>query len=362
MIDVFARPSRRFWLLHSAGWFGALLVSFVSALAHGEPVGYWKVSLLLAAVGFIVTLGLRPFLRFGADRPLLRLIALMVAPVLLACGAMALTYTVALVAWCEENRPGGTLGYVAYMASTIYMVMTWVALYIGINYQRRLREQTAAAMAASLAAHQAQLRMLRYQLNPHFLFNTLNAISTLILDRDTAPANRMVQGLSAFLRHSLDTDPDQRVTLDQELAAIDLYLGIEAVRFAGRLRVEKAIAPACRSALLPSLLLQPLVENAIKHAVARNLAGGTLRLEVGCRDRQLQLSIADDGPGASQGESMPSGSGVGLSNTRDRLRVLYGADHSVEVHRRPGGGCEVRISLPFEAAPEADGEAAEDAR
>jgi two-component system LytT family sensor kinase len=351
--EVFVpRSSRLFWLLHSAGWSGVFLISYLSALGHGEPASYWKISLLLAAAGFAVTLGLRAVLRDLAELPGWRLVARMVVPVVLACAAMALINTLALILWCGEDRPSGTLGYVAYLAKTIYIVMTWTGLYVGIRYQRRLREQTEAALVVREIAHQAELRMLRYQLNPHFLFNTLNAISTLILDRDTAIANRMVQRLSAFLRHSLDHDPVQQVTLEQELGALDLYLGIEAVRFAERLKVEKHIAPECRSALLPGLLLQPLVENAIKHAVARSVEGGTLRLSAYRDAGRLRLSVADDGPGIAHDEPVPPSAGIGLRNTRDRLRVLYGTQQSFEIHRRPEGGCDVRLSLPFEVAPE----------
>jgi len=229
--------------------------------------------------------------------------------------------------------------------------MSWVGLYIGITYQNRLRQQIEATLAARVVAQQAQLQMLRYQLNPHFLFNTLNAISTLVLDHETTTANRMVQGLSAFLRHSLDTDPMHQVTLDQELAALDLYLGIETMRFAERLKVETDIAPDCRHARLPGLLLQPLVENAIKHAVAKHVDGGTLRLAARRDGRRLWLSVIDDGPGTGHGDPAPSsGRGVGLNNTRVRLRLLYGAEQSFEIVRRPEGGCEVRLSLPFTAA------------
>jgi hypothetical protein len=268
-----------------------------------------------------------------------RLIALMAAPVVLACCAMALVYTFALVWWCRDNRPSTTWGYVAGMASTIYIVMTWLGLYVVIKYQQRLRQQTEAALVARVAAHEAQLRMLRYQLNPHFLFNTLNAISTLILDRDTGTAHRMVQGLSGFLRHSLDNDPVERVTLDEELAALELYLGIEAVRFADRLQLEYAIAPDCRSALLPSLLLQPVVENAIKHAVARRIEGGRVRLSAHRDADQLCLRVTDDGPGSADGPPVPPGNGVGLTNTRDRLRVLYGAHQRCEIRPRPAACC-----------------------
>lgn len=358
--------TRSFWLLHSAGWSGAFLINYLSALAHGKPASYWEISVMLAAAGFVVTLGLRPLLRRWAGLPFWRLIARMLVPVLLACAVMTIAYTLAIFRWCsEEDRPRDTLGYLAYMASTLYIVMTWVGLYIGIKYQQRLRQQTEAMLAATMRAQQAQLQVLRYQLNPHFLFNTLNAISTLVLDRDTATADRMVQRLSAFLRHSLEGDPTQHVTLDQELAALDLYLGIESVRFGERLKVDRDIAPDCRAALVPGLLLQPLVENAIKHAVARHVEGGTLRLRARRGGGRLQLSVADDGPGPDpgpeRGEPRRSGCGVGLSNTRERLRLLYGDAQSFEVARRPGGGWEVQLSLPLRVAG-SEAEAAADGR
>ena len=355
MSEARAPSSRLFWLLHTAGWCGAFLINYLAAMAHGKPASYWEISLVLAVAGFVVTLGLRQLLRRLADLPFWRLLAMMLGPVLVACAVMTIAYTVAVFRWCsEEDRPRDTMGYLAYMASTLYVVMTWVGLYVGIKYQQRLRQQTEAMLAATMRAQQAQLQVLRYQLNPHFLFNTLNAISTLVLDRDTATANRMVQRLSAFLRHSLDGDPSQHVTLDQELAALDLYLGIESVRFAERLKVEREIAADCRAALVPGLLLQPLVENAVKHAVARRVEGGTLRLRARHAGGRLLLSVADDGPGPESGESRPSGCGVGLSNTRERLRLLYGAEQSFEVARRTGGGWEVQLSLPFRVAEAAD--------
>jgi tRNA pseudouridine(38-40) synthase len=172
----------------------------------------------------------------------------------------------------------GRLAQLAHSLSYIYVVLAWVGLYLGVKYYRQLQDETQRALAARGMAHQAQLKMLRYQLNPHFLFNTLNAISTLILDRDGTTANRMVQGLSAFLRHSLDNDPMQRVTLKQELDALNLYLGIEKVRFTERLRMQTEVEPECWSALVPSLILQPLVENAIKYAVSPREQGGQIRI------------------------------------------------------------------------------------
>jgi LytS/YehU family sensor histidine kinase len=167
----------------------------------------------------------------------------------------------------------------------------------------------------------------------------------------------MVQGLSAFLRHSLDADPMQRVTLKQELDAIGLYLDIEKTRFAERLRVHVEVEPVCWQALLPSLLLQPLVENAIKYAVAKRVEGGTIGLHASREGDRLQLAVVDDGPGwpaLDEGGVPPDnasrGNRVGLANTRDRLRVLYGAQQSFVVRNREEGGFAVTMTLPFETA------------
>ena len=167
----------------------------------------------------------------------------MVVPILASSAVMDLTTRTVLIDFCDTCAPANRAAYVAYALTYIYVVLAWVGLYLGIKYYGQLQDETRRALAARTMAHQAQLKMLRYQLNPHFLFNTLNAISTLILDRDNATANRMVQGLSAFLRHSLDNDPMQRVTLQQELDALTLYLDIEKIRFAERLRIETDIEP-----------------------------------------------------------------------------------------------------------------------
>ncbi|MGN6222834.1 sensor histidine kinase [Pseudoxanthomonas sp.] len=351
-------PGALFWWLHVGGWSGVFLVNYFSALANGKPAEYWTVLFAVAATGFLGTLGLRRLLRACAQLPPARVALVMILPVLLTAAAMALAYKLVTdLAWCRACLPFTRFGYFSYLISQLYVVVGWVSLYLVMTTWRKLRMQTEAALAATAMAHQAQLKMLRYQLNPHFLFNTLNAISTLVLDRDNATANRMVQGLSAFLRHSLDADPMQRVTLKQELDAIGLYLDIEKTRFAERLRVDARIEPACWSALLPSLLLQPLVENAIKYAIARRVEGGTIGLRAAREGGRLRLSVIDDGPGwavlddgGAPPDSAPRGNRVGLANTRDRLRVLYGEQQSFELRNRPEGGFEVTMTLPFETA------------
>jgi signal transduction histidine kinase len=338
-----------FWLLHLGGWTAYFSLGYLSSIAHDKPAGYWVVPLTAAITGATVTLGLRMLLRAFWGQPPRRLLAIMVVPILASSAVMDLITRTMLLDFCATCAPANRAAYVAYALSYIYVLLAWVGLYLGIKYYRQLQDETQRALAARTMAHQAQLKMLRYQLNPHFLFNTLNAISTLILDRDNATANRMVQGLSAFLRHSLDNDPMQRVTLRQELDALTLYLGIEKIRFAERLRVETDIEEDCWRALLPSLLLQPLVENAIKYAVAKQVEGGLLRIEARREDDTLVLRVIDDGPGCGslQDGQLPPGKGVGLRNTRERLGVLYGEAGGFDV-RNGERGIAVTLRLPFE--------------
>lgn len=340
-----------FWPLQFGGWLAYFSHGFLAALAHGKPAGYWVVPLAGAIAGFILTLGLRHLLRWCRGMPPRRMLVLMIAPVLACSVLMELAMRLAMLEFCTICFPTSRAAYAAFALSNIYVLLAWIGLYLGIRYYRQLQDETQRSLAAHRIAHQAQLKMLRYQLNPHFLFNTLNAISTLVLDRDNDTANRMVQRLSAFLRHSLDSDPMQRVTLRQELDALMLYLDIEKLRFAERLRIETRIADDCWTALLPSLLLQPLVENAIKYAIAPQVAGGRLRLEAERDGAALVLQVIDDGPGVVKpnGDGLPAGCGVGLRNTRERLRVLYGTDGQLDLHARDSGVAVV-LRLPFESS------------
>lgn len=226
------------------------------------------------------------------------------------------------------------------------ILMLWSVLYFCIKYYQLFQSEKEKSLRSEALAHEAQLRMLRYQLNPHFLFNTLNAISTLILVQSTDQANTMVTRLSKFLRYSLEHDPLDKVNLAHELATLRLYLEIEKVRFEERLRLDFDVSPASEIGLLPSMLLQPLVENCIKHAVARSEQGGTIWIKASVQnDGRLHILVADDGPGAVND---PESTGVGLKNIRDRLREIYGANHELEFAAREPRGFQVKVIIPYE--------------
>ena len=345
----FAQPRHQFWPLQVAGWLGYFALNFTAWLGEGKPWTYIFSSLSVTCAGFVVTsllrLGYRRLWHLSAPR----MAASAAGMLLIAAIVQTTLYVRILFTFCDDCDVHSVFGYLWYFASMFYLLLSWSGLYFGIKFSRQLQQQKEAALKAQAMAHEAQLKMLRYQLNPHFLFNTLNAISTLVLDGRGETANGMVSSLSAFLRYSLDSDPVQRVTLAQEIDATNLYLGIEQLRFAERLRVHMDITPEARTALVPSLILQPLIENAVKYAVSRREEGGTIQIQARRDGDSLAIVIDDDGPGCPNFAERKNGHGVGLANTRERLSVLYGAQQDFSIANRTPRGVQVRIRLPFES-------------
>jgi two-component system LytT family sensor kinase len=212
----------------------------------------------------------------------------------------------------------------------------------------REREVRAAQLESSLA--RSQLRSLRLQLQPHFLFNALNTISSTMY-RDPSAADEMLEQLSGLLRASLRTAQTDEVTLEEELEALDCYLGIMRARFGERLQVERRVEPQALGVQVPSMILQPLVENAIRHGNAERLGKGRIEIRASVRGDALTLEVEDDGPGAPSGSARER-SGTGLSATAERLQLLYGEKHRFEVGNVAGGGFIVRTVLPLRAALE----------
>lgn len=220
----------------------------------------------------------------------------------------------------------------------IYWVIVSVAH--ALTFHRRSQERERKAIELEGRLSEAKLQSLRMQLHPHFLFNTLNAISTLV-HKDPKAADEMIGNLSELLRATLDT-AQQEVPLRQELAFLDRYLEIQQTRFGERLRVEKRIDAAALDARVPTLILQPLVENAIRHGIEPQSGAGVIGIHAGLGDGQLQLEVADNGRGLKAGTE-----GIGLANTRARLQALYGSAARLVLQSGADGGCSVQVRLPF---------------
>jgi hypothetical protein len=340
-----------FWSLHALGWSAYAMVQYAGALLYGKAIAYGKVIVIATVTGFVLSAWLRYLCRWLWNKPP----AVMIGLALLGAYATALLWRIpvnlAYVTLFEEERMhfSGWVDYFSGTVSSTYLMVCWMGLYFGFHYYESMQAQREATLRHAALAQEAQLKMLRYQLNPHFLFNTLNAISTLILDNRNSVANSAVTGLSEFLRYTLDQDPMKKVTVAQEVDALNLYLEIEKLRFGSRLTIEFAIDANASMTLMPSLLLQPLIENAIKYAVSPREQGGKIRIGGHVTGGMLQLEVSDDGPGMVNSARLTNGRGVGIRNTCERLQVLYGERGTVQVHNTEPG-LRVALSFPAERA------------
>ncbi len=230
-----------------------------------------------------------------------------------------------------------------------YLLLAWAALYFSLANAEQARAAERREGQYRRAAKASELRSLRYQVNPHFLFNTLNSLSALVITGKAQAAEQMIQTLSTFYRRSLAEDPTGDVVLDQEIALQRLYLEIEAVRFPERLRTRFDIPAALAEARMPGMILQPLIENAVKYAVSATTLPVTLTIAAREEQGRLVIEVADDGPAAKQGQDgSGSGLGIGLANVRDRLAARYGEAAQFVSGPADGGGWRSRISLPLE--------------
>ena len=236
-----------------------------------------------------------------------------------------------------------------HLSMLIYMGVVGISSAYRYYQKYRERELQASQLEARLA--QARLQVLKMQLHPHFLFNTLNAISEL-MHKDAESADRMLTDLSDLLRLSFENLEVQEISLKQELEFLEKYLEIEQMRFHDRLTVEMKIAPETLDACVPNMILQPLVENAIKHGIAPRSSGGRIDINTARNNGHLEISVTDDGLGVPFGDLENLSEGVGLSNTRRRLKHLYGDRHKLDLKNRDEGGVGVTLEIPFKVANE----------
>ena len=346
-----------FWILQGCGWIAFGAAMFAWGLDFMSPRDALVNKCLLVATGLGLTLLFRALFR--------RLRTKRWSPVATA-GLLAISFAGALL-WREVH----TLLFQAYYSFTAtgtvsarlvpiplgtflydgFVLLAWSLLYLAINTWMELEQQRERAIRAEAMAHQARLRALQSQLEPHFLFNTLNAISTLVVEGQNSEAARMIARLSDFLRLTLETTDTPEIPLADELEFVRRYLEIEQVRFGASLRVSIDAEPEAMRGMVPALLLQPLVENAVKHGVLTSEQGGRVSVTAGRNNGALRLCVADDGPGMPQNRAAEWG--VGLSNTATRLRELYGDSSRFSLDSSSGGGLAVTIELPFRCAARA---------
>jgi signal transduction histidine kinase len=361
----FADKNRAFWTLQIAGWAGYFLLRSLGGLANRMGISFILPTILVTVTGFSITL-----LMGWAYRAIIRMrpaLLWSLTIIILVLGSVLFS---AIEVWAHATfyEPGWQPQGIEFFGAillTLAVLGAWTGLYYGINYYLLLDAQAERFERMAAQANSAQLEMLRYQINPHFLFNTLNSISTLVLLSETEKANTMLSRLSSFLRYSLVGEREGQATVAQEVQALKLYLEIERTRFEDRLRTRFDITSDVMNARIPSLLLQPLVENAVKYAVTPLEEGADIWVTARRLGDRLELSVADTGPGIGESRPTPEGTGVGLNNIRERLMQAYGEDHRIEILPNSssplvqagvakGPGVLVQIEIPLQLVSPAE--------
>jgi two-component system, LytTR family, sensor kinase len=346
----FSNKSRAFWNLQAAGWAGVTALYSVTVVANNQPLSLLFEVLISTLTGFSISLLMSVIFRYVINQRPLVTWSTTTAVVISATLLYAYIDTWVL----QTIREGANeTAFAQLMVTALFrdglLLGGWSALYYAINYFVRAEEQADQLIRLEAAATSAQLNMLRYQLNPHFLFNTLNSISTLVMLKQTDQANAMLSRLSSFLRFTLINEAEGKVTLAQEIDTLKAYMDIEKMRFEERLRVEFSIDDDIIDALVPSLMLQPLVENAIKYAVTPQEDGADISVIAQRAGDRLRVIVSDSGPGLQATVPDPKlSTGVGMANTRERLLQAYGEDQRFDHYARSGGGFEVVIEFPYQ--------------
>ena len=357
-----------FWLLQGTGWVGISLLTYLSLSVPYDQYewSYLAHNVSQSALGFLLSIPLRYLYRAVWHWGIyLRLVVVLGAAIVFALAWAALRLTLFMVMTGEEGLWSDFGGW---LFPSLFVFFTWAALYHGIKYYQFLQREHEVAVRAESAqrqealrrikaeteAKEAQMHLLRYQLNPHFLFNTLNSVSALVTSGRADDANRMLLNLSTFLRFSLEQERVSMTTLREEITALELYLDIEKVRFSDRLELILQIAPEAYRCNVPSLLLQPLVENAVKYAISKSETGGVIQIAASTNGSALNISVEDSGADSGAMEdresssSAAAGIGLGLQNIRERLETVFGSLAYCRSTTSPLGGMRIEVCIPAE--------------
>jgi two-component system, LytTR family, sensor kinase len=343
-------PARQVLLFNAAFWLA------VTAFHNGEAaIGGMRVdaAALIArcgagTLGFLLSSILAAVVfRTSGEELRLRLRSALGAAALLAIVFSAVDYVIWYVILAEKLALSAPVMLILGWSYRLSLLLACFGLYFTIHYSAELRDRESRLLEARAQAHEAQLRALRYQVNPHLLFNALNALSALVVTGQARPAGEFIDKLARFYRAALAPDSALKVTLAQEIELQARYLDIERTRFPGRVRMSSDVGAGLDQALVPHLLLQPLVENAVRHGVANTFEPVEIRLSARRDAGALVLNVDNNAP-RSAAEAPPGRAGIGLANVRDRLRACYGESGSLAVSAPPEGGFRVEMRLPLE--------------
>ncbi len=351
---VFSDQNQQFWTLQISGWLGYALVVFMAIIRpqFDDPDFNLEgqiINLLIETIsGFVFSYLLWIFIRAVVQRFSLKKTLILSFS---AAALMGIIFNVIKLAsyktvvyhqvWYQQWNMLEFGGWFLFSVSTLFI---WTAIFFIMLYNTKLQKEHEMLLRAQTAAKDAQLRMMRYQLNPHFMFNTINAISTLIYKKDNEKAAEMLEKLSDFFRYSLTEKTAVNSSLDRELELLNVYLDIEKVRFGDRLSVITSIDPLTLHAQVPSLFLQPIIENAIKYSVEMNKKQAIIEVKTQRIQQRLFIHVIDNGIGNKS--TTNHGFGIGLNNTKERLSTMFNHDFQLDF-LQDEHGTQVKINLPF---------------
>lgn len=343
---MFQNFKKSFWLFQIGGWlvyFVMIYITFLSIAAEGNFLRLLYIKVFRAFVGFLLTSVLRQFYKQIFDKYSINFIvaAVLISAVIFGCFWTAFEN---FYVWqtSESYNFADSLARAPRVVLDFAMTLTaWSAIYFGFKYWQKWQTEQENALKSSALANKAQLEMLRYQLNPHFLFNALNSIRASV-DEDSARAKQMITQLSEFLRYSLLGESEKKIPLREELEAVKNYLAIEKIRFEEKLTVEFDVETKAEDFKVPCFLLNPLVENAIKHGLQTSAKPLKIKLSANVFDNKLLLEVANSGELRNGFDS--NGTKIGLKNVRERLEKLFGENSKFEL-KQEGDFVKARIEI-----------------
>jgi hypothetical protein len=350
-VQSIAKRLPTFWLFQFSGWLAYGIILVLSTIPFANERATVAYRSVLFGCCFIASFVLHAVCRgqwhrgFKLPRSLFIVLA-WCSGLALACAAISIK---AEYAFGTGSSPFRLLITLSSTTTAGFILLSWSALYFGIKYYQAIEAERHRALSAEKSARESELRALRYQVHPHFLFNTLNAISTLVIEGNRDAATAMITRLADFFRATLEERTTEEVPLQDELFLTKQYLEIEQLRLGDRLRVEIDVNPALFACRVPHLVLQPLVENAIRHGIAPRRGAGLVSIEAHKTRDNLLISVTDDGFGKQSRDGTHNGGsrGIGLTNVAKRLGELYGNSGSLDLIWPSSGGCQAVLKIPY---------------
>ncbi len=352
--QILSSQSRQFWTIQITGWIGYFIFVFLAIIQpqfDQENFNFsgQMINLILETLcGFLLSYLQWFFIRKIVHLPL----NITIFYSFLSAAALGLIFNVfklssfkVIVYGQAWNHEWNMLEFGGWLLFSLATMLVWTSIFFIMLYNTKLQKEHERLLRAQTAAKDAQLQMLRYQLNPHFMFNTMNAISTLIYKNDNEKANEMLDKLCEFFRYSLDQNDNSISSLRKEIELLELYISIEKVRFGERLKVKFDVDENVLNCQIPYMILQPIVENAIKYSVEPRKEGGCVVIKAKAASNKLLLSIQDEG--VNPLFESQEGLGLGMSYTKARLNTMFNGDYEMTINELQPSGTLVSISVPL---------------